>query len=264
MICLNPQWGWDTTKYEEAIDRRLSHEIMWEVYAASYDRILSELPFYQEVVERHCDAMSGSEIHSILDIGAGTGIATLRLIGLGKRVTAVDVNGAMLRRLFAKLGAGNSPLLSIVQDTAERMPQLGDGTFDGVSVLLAFFDMDDPWSALREAIRVLKPGGKLIITDPRSCFDVKELMSAAEQSLRSRNLLSVLGDDWHRIQTVAPLIRDTIDTIQSPAAKKQSESRWNAEEILQMLRTAGFRELKFLESHVGNCATISGRKPDVS
>jgi ubiquinone/menaquinone biosynthesis C-methylase UbiE len=257
LVFLEPR---DVAKFPIAVDRRLSHEVMWEVYASSYDRILSEMPFYQEVVERHCAAMEPAEIHTVLDVGAGTGIPTLRFVDLGKQVTAVDINRAMLQKFRSKLSPDYAAHVTVVEDTAEQLPQLQDASFDGVSVLLAFFDMDDPRSALMESLRVLRPGGTLIVTEPRACFNVDELMAAAEQSLRAKGLLERLAADWQRIQTVAPLIRDTVRDIQSRPTVTPVEQGWHAEAVRDILTRQDFVNLTFRESHLGNCATILGQK----
>lgn len=225
-----------------------------------YDHILSELPFYQEVVERHYTAMKPAHIRTVLDVGAGTGIPTLRLLDLGKHVTAVDISRAMLQKLYSKLDAGHAMRLTVIEDTAESLPHLPDASFDGVSVLLAFFDMHDPWSALGETQRLLKPGGTLIVTEPRACFNVDQLMTAAEESLRAKGLLEKLAADWKRIQSVAPLIRDTIRDSQARTTGTSLEQNWHAEAILEIMRRDEFSNLTFCESHLGNCATITGKK----
>jgi ubiquinone/menaquinone biosynthesis C-methylase UbiE len=262
IISLEPCDPPDASGLQRALDQRLSHEAMWEVYAASYDRILSEMPFYREVLERHCTAMAPRHIRTILDLGAGTGIPTLRLLDAGKRVTAVDINRAMLRKLRSKLDPACAERLTVIEDTAESLPHLANASFDGVSVLLAFFDMADPLSALREAQRLLKPGGMLIVTEPRSCFDVDQLMAAAEESLRAKGLLESLAGDWQRIQTVAPLIRDAVLHSQTRAPASPLSQVWHAEAIMEILGHDGFFNLTFRESHLGNCATIQGEKPD--
>jgi ubiquinone/menaquinone biosynthesis C-methylase UbiE len=225
---------------------------MWEVYAASYDRILSELRFYQEVVERHCTAMSAPAIGTVLDLGAGTGTVAVRLLSAGKRVTAVDVNRAMLEKIHSKMEVGWSERLTVIEDTAERLPHLRDGVFDGVTVLLAFFAMDDPVAALAEAQRMLKPGGALVVTEPRACFNEAELMAAAKESLRAKGILDRLAGDWQRIEAVAPIVRHVVE---------HGHSRKGAETIFDTLRRNGFTDMTFEESHLGNCATIRGTKP---
>lgn len=245
---------------EEALNDRLRHELMWEVYAASYDAVLPELPFYQEVVNRHVQALESDPVRHVLDLGAGTGVSTVRLLDLGKTLTAVDNNRAMLRRLRSKLDETRARRLTIIEDTAESLPYASSEAFDAVSVLLAFFDMHDPWAALREAERVLKPGGTLIVTEPRSCFDVRALMTAAEHSLAERNLLNRLAADWARIQSVAPHISRRIQRIHKPDKPTANRGEWHAEAIAGILRTDGFQVTAFRESHHGNCATIMAVK----
>lgn len=247
----------DWAAFREAIDRRLEHEVMWDVYAASYDRVLPELPFYQEVVERHCAALQGDAVQKVLDLGAGTGTVAARLLKLGKSVNAVDISRAMLDRLYAKVDEADADRLTVIEDTAESLPQLHDQTFDGVNVLLAFFDMNHPAAALAEALRLLRGGGKLIVTEPRACFNVNQLMAFAEESLRAQGLFERLAPDWTRIQTVAPLIRDRVQDSASP----DSRTGWHAEAIMDHLRQMKFANLTFQPSHLGNCATITGVRP---
>lgn len=252
----------DLQGFQLATDRRLVHELMWEVYAASCDRILPALFFYREVLERHAAALDSKSFDTILDLGAGTGNLAVRLLDRGQSVTAVDTSRAMLARLVRKLD--DSPAgrrLTIIEDTAESLPQFADSTFDAVNVLLAFFDMGNPFLALDEAVRVLKPGGLLVSTEPRACFQVEVLMQAAEESLRANGLMQHLEEDWKRIESVAPLIRDSVLQERVLDHAPLDAIPWNAEILLDRLGHRGFKDLSFQESHLGNCATVSGRKP---
>jgi ubiquinone/menaquinone biosynthesis C-methylase UbiE len=246
-------------EFHKALRKRLRHELMWEIYAASYDRIQSELPFYQEVRQRHIDAMCPDAIQDILDIGAGTGNVTIELLKKSKRITAVDSSNAMLKKLYSKIDDSLSANLTIIEDTAEKLPLLNDNGFDGVTAQLAFFDMQNPFAALDEALRLLKPGGILIVTEPKSCFNVTELMSDAEEHLNKMGLMDRLKEDWIRIQTVAPHINQRIKEVQS--SSDVARRPWNAEILFEILEQQGFASLSFEDSHLGNCATITGVKP---
>lgn len=90
----------------------------------------------------------------VLDLGAGTGKFTARLVRTGAEVTAVEPVAAM-REQFAK-GLPQVPMLS---GTAEAIP-LSDAGLDAVVCAQAFHWFASP-AALAEIRRVLKPGGRL-------------------------------------------------------------------------------------------------------
>jgi len=247
--------------FRSAVRKRWTHEVMWEIYAPAYDRILPAMPFYREVVDRHLAAMRAAAAARVLDIGAGTGSVAVPLLREGCRVTAVDISRAMLEKLSSKLDGAWARNLTIIEDTAECLPHLEGGSFDGVTVLLAFFDMDDPHSALREAVRVLKAWGTLVITDPKACFNVVELTTFAERHIRDQGLYEDLGDDWVRVQSVAPALEAGIHSHRAAGPGLSPRPPWHAEQIHTILRSLGFVDLTFEDSHLGNCATITGRKP---
>lgn len=107
----------------------------------------------------------------IADVGAGTGyfsIPIARAIGEDGKVFAVDVQQEMLDKLRGKLEQADSPQnISLHLGAASQLPVADD------SVDLAFYaniwhELDDQDAALREAIRVARPKGKIAILDWRS------------------------------------------------------------------------------------------------
>jgi SAM-dependent methyltransferase len=90
----------------------------------------------------------------VLDLGAGTGKLTTRLVERGLDVVAVDPIPDMLELLSASL-----PETRALLGTAEEIP-LEDNSVDAVLVAQAWHWVD-PERAIPEVARVLRPGGRL-------------------------------------------------------------------------------------------------------
>jgi ubiquinone/menaquinone biosynthesis C-methylase UbiE len=91
----------------------------------------------------------------VLEIGAGTGLS-LRYYSSDARVVATEFDPASLPRLSARAAAARAAVLVAAAD-AMLLP-FPDATFDALICNLALCTIPDPYKALAEARRVLKPG----------------------------------------------------------------------------------------------------------
>ena len=128
----------------EARDRSLS----FGEEAAAYERGRPSYP--PEAI----DWLLPSGARDVLDLGAGTGKLTIRLVERGLNVIAVDPIPEMLEVL-----RGSLPDTPALLGTAEEIP-LPDSSVDSVLVAQAWHWFD-PERAVKEVARVLRPGGRL-------------------------------------------------------------------------------------------------------
>ena len=137
------------------------------------------------------ESLEGLEAPSILEVGAGTGRYSVALAKQGLRVTAVELVERNLDLLRAKLD-GTEPITAM-QGNALDLSALPDGAFNLTLVLGPLYHLytrEDKLRALSEAVRVTKPGGRILaaycMNEPtviQFVFAKQNLAYAAERDL---------------------------------------------------------------------------------
>ena len=178
---------------------------------------------------------------SLLDLAGGTGDITFGwLAGGGGQAVLSDINAAMLSvGRDRALGRGFAAGLSFLVADAERLP-LPDRAVDTVSMAFGLRNCTDKAAVLREARRVLKPGGRFL------CLEFSRVQVAALSPIYdawSFKVLPRLGryvaKDEHSYQYLAESIRMMPDQ----------------EKLAGMMRDAGLSRVK-VENLSGGIAAI--------
>ena len=105
---------------------------------------------------------------SVLDLAGGTGDLTkalARAVGDRGHVVLADINANMLREGRSRLiDAGVAGNLSMAQVDAEKLP-FTSGSFDRITIAFGLRNVTNKDAALVSMLRVLKPGGKILILE---------------------------------------------------------------------------------------------------
>ena len=145
------------------------------------------------------ECLSGVDKPNILEVGAGTGRYSVTLAKQGYRVTAVELVEHNLEKLRAKLD-GTEPITAM-QGNALDLSELPDGAFD-LTLLLGpmyhLYTREDKLRALSEAVRVTKPGGRILVS---YCMNEPTVVMYVfgMNKLREVMDLNMLTPDWHCI-----------------------------------------------------------------
>ena len=135
---------------------------LWgRIFAAGYDKFMAGTE--KAGLRDHRKKLLAPVRGRVLEIGGGTG-ANLPFYGPAvDELVIAEPEEPMARRLERKLADYSLPV-RVVHAPAEDLP-VEDASFDFVVSTLVLCTVEDPNRALREARRVLKPGGRLLFVE---------------------------------------------------------------------------------------------------
>jgi SAM-dependent methyltransferase len=119
---------------------------------------------------------------SALDLGSGTGWVVEEMLGRGLKVDGCDIADVAVQRLGERFPAANFFQIALGSAPLPRK----DASFDVVTMFDVAYHMtdDELWTeTLREVGRVLRPGGRFVVSDRLGAEDV-----AAAEHVRFRSL----------------------------------------------------------------------------
>jgi ubiquinone/menaquinone biosynthesis C-methylase UbiE len=106
---------------------------------------------------------SGESPQQVLDVGCGTGFLALRFAELGHTVTGVDLSPQMIDRACRKAEQAGFKVDFRIGDASAL--DCGDEMYDIVAARHVVWNLPDPERGVAEWLRVLRPGGRLILIE---------------------------------------------------------------------------------------------------
>ena len=183
----------------------------------------------------------------ILEVGCGPGSFAEEVVG--RDLVCLDPIPEMLRcaesRVNPKRAARGDSAVEFVEATAEDLP-FDDNSFDAVCSLFSFRDWYDKRAGLSEVLRVLKPGGIIVIVDPA----------------KINRLHGVLGWLWMRIWvgTYARLVYSKSDHPWRWLTRTYS-SFGTTRDYVRMLEEVGFTDVRAKVVFPGMATIWQGASP---
>ncbi len=186
--------------------------------------------------------------NAVLDIAGGTGDLAARfadIVGPTGQVVLADINDSMLKVGRDKLlDNGRLGNLEFVQADAQSLP-FPDESFDCVTIAFGLRNVTDKDTALRSMLRVLKPGGRLLVLEFSK--PVNPLLSKVYDTYSFR-LLPLMGR----------LVTNDADSYQYLAESIRMHP--NQETLKDMMEDAGFSNCEYHNMTGGVVALHKGVK----
>lgn len=226
-------------------DREISAQAFFEAHAADWDRIRALHVAEQDVEAAMREALGPGPFKFLVDLGTGTGRTLDLFADRYARGLGIDVNQSMLAYARAKLTRNGRAHAQVRHGDLYALA-LADRQADAIVMHQVLHFLSDPALAIREAARVLAPGGRMLIVD----FAPHDLEFLREAEAHER--LGFSHDQvkaWLRDNGLSPrLVRDLAPAVSNDAdapnddknnADKLTVSLWLAERADPARKAAG-------------------------
>ena len=141
--------------------RQRRHEGFYAGLAKKWDRIRGE--YEHPDIRLGTVAALVSPTLRVLDIGTGTGAMLPVLDGAVGTVVALDHSEAMLSRARTLCRTEGLTGVTLCRGSVEHLP-FGDGAFDACHCAMALHHVAEPMAAVAEMARVVRTGGRVMVT----------------------------------------------------------------------------------------------------
>jgi demethylmenaquinone methyltransferase/2-methoxy-6-polyprenyl-1,4-benzoquinol methylase len=176
----------------------------------------------------------------ILDIAAGTGSSSRPLADAGAEVIPLDFSKGML-----EAGRKRHPDLAFTHGDALAL-SFKDNEFDVTTISFGLRNTSDTLKALRESLRVLKPGGRMVVV---------EFSQPTNKIFRTIYLRYLM-------RAIPPVARKVSSNPGAYIYLAESIIAWpNQADLAGLMKTAGFEKVHWKNLTFGIVAVHMGSKP---
>jgi demethylmenaquinone methyltransferase/2-methoxy-6-polyprenyl-1,4-benzoquinol methylase len=176
----------------------------------------------------------------ILDIAAGTGSSSRPLADAGAEVIPLDFSKGML-----EAGRKRHPDLAFTHGDALAL-SFKDNEFDVTTISFGLRNTSDTLKALKESLRVLKPGGRMVVV---------EFSQPTNKIFRTIYLRYLM-------RAIPPVARKVSSNPGAYIYLAESIIAWpNQADLAGLMKTAGFEKIHWKNLTFGIVAVHTGSKP---
>lgn len=204
-----------------------------EAFNLYEERLVQGIPEKALIASRGCgDPVSQANLQpgeTVLDLGCGGGVDAIiaaRLVGGEGRVYGLDMTPEMLQLARENAESAGAQNITYIEGLIEDIP-LSDQSVDVVLSNCVINLSDDRPAALREALRVLKPGGRFVVSDIVEFEPVDPAVRADVCAIAGTTNGMLLASDYAHLLQEVGFARATIEpkTVYTTAVLREKAER---------------------------------------
>jgi len=219
----------------------------WEIYSYFYSLSLRNLFPYTCLLEDLSDALDIKERESILDAGCGPGLVIEKVIeenkGKGISITGLDFSKRMIK--YAHRRCKNFSNVKLQVADLNRNLEFPNSFFDKVICSNTLYALENPHRVIFEFYRILKPGGAVIIANPKPNAGEKEIIR--EHLTALKKLTPIYKKIYHILIFLllipVNLVVITINKVIIEKGKNKEYHFLGKEDLQKILQEVGFKSI---------------------
>ena len=200
----------DTEKTKKFYDELISGDVKRSMWGTStrFDAItMSQKPSVQRYFVRNIQKHI-QKTDKVLEIGSGSGVFLSAAAPHCQHITGVDISAGFVELCNDNIGKMGLDNATSIQVDGKALP-FDDASFDVVYLVDVIHHMEDISTSMQDALRVLKPGGKLLVFEPNKWNPLLTLMCVLDRNewgllrLGRKSIYRRMLEKWVRFDEVA-------------------------------------------------------------
>jgi ubiquinone/menaquinone biosynthesis C-methylase UbiE len=219
----------------------------WEIYSYFYSLSLRNSFSYRRLLQDLINTLDVKEEESILDAGCGPGLVIEKIIeenkGKGISITGLDLSKRMIEHAHRRCKNFSNVKLQVAN--LNKSLEFPDSSFDKVICSNTLYALDNPRRVIFEFHRVLKPGGAVIIANPKPNAGEKEVIR--EHITAINKLTPIYKKIYHILISLllipVNLVVITINRVIIEKGRSEKYHFLGKEDLQKILQEVGFKSI---------------------
>ena len=226
------------------------------VYNRVYDFTTGRLNRYRKLQSSCISKLELRDDDAVLCVGVGTGNEVLHILQINRnvKIVGVDYSKTALRKAYSKAFVWGKEIEVLMMDV--RRLEFAAGSFDSVLCLHVMDFIEDKSQATEEVFRVLKDGGRFVITYPSGKEDLELGLNLLRDSIGHK-----VNSGKHRVRALfESLAQVVMGIVYLPLFLRPRKRLYSRDELQAMFARLIARHFQIEEDPVYHDFIVYGRK----